>query len=151
MNKELKIRRLGKSDVGIFKEMIQLFQEVFEEEKQTKIEELYLEKLLEKPGFMVYCAISNGEVVGGLTAYELPMYYSKHSEIFIYDIAIKAEFQRKGVGRKLLSSLQVYGKKNNIEVIFVAVNEEDKHALDFYHSTGGKAEKVVHFNYDLDE
>lgn len=33
--------------------------------------------------------------------------------------------------------------------MFVAASEEDVHALDFYHSTGGEAEKVVHFNYSL--
>jgi hypothetical protein len=32
--------------------------------------------------------------------------------------------------------------------MFVQVNEEDKHALDFYQSTGGKAENVVQLRMD---
>lgn len=91
------------------------------------------------------------EIVGGLTAYELPEYYSGESEIFIYDIAIRREFQRKGFGRKLLIILEDYCRQSGIKVMFVAANEEDENALDFYHSTGGKADKVIHFNYFFDK
>jgi aminoglycoside 3-N-acetyltransferase I len=45
--------------------------------------------------------------------------------------------------------LKEYCKQNEIKEMFVAANEEDKNALDFYRSTGGNAEKVVHFNYEI--
>jgi hypothetical protein len=28
-----------------------------------------------------------------------------------------------------------------------AADEADQHGLDFYHATGGKSAKVIHFNY----
>jgi aminoglycoside 3-N-acetyltransferase I len=148
---KIEIKRLGKQNVLIFQKLIRLFQEVFETEQLIACEESYLERLLEKPGFIAYSAIFENEVVGGLTAYELPMYYTANSEIFIYDIAIRPAFQRKGVGKKLLLSLEEYCRQNGINLMFVAASEEDEHALDFYHSTGGKAEKVVHFNYSIDQ
>jgi aminoglycoside 3-N-acetyltransferase I len=82
-----------------------------------------------------------------LTAYELAGYYSETSEIFIYDIAVNPAFQQKGLGKQLLLSLKEYATQKNISAIFVDANEEDEHALDFYHATGGKAEKVIQFTY----
>jgi hypothetical protein len=29
-------------------------------------------------------------------------------------------------------------------------HEEDEHAIEFYHATGGKSEKVVNFVYDVE-
>lgn len=149
MNKEFQVKRLKKEDTAIFKKLIGIFYEVFETEKRIAVEEPYLTKILDNPGFIALCIASGDEIAGGLTAFELPMYYGENSEIFIYDIAIKSTFQRKGLGTKLLTSLEEYCRQHNINTMFVAANEEDKLALDFYHATGGTAEKVVHFNYPL--
>ena len=146
-SKKIQIKHLEKEDVSIFQKLIRLFQEVFEYSKPVIIEDLYLKTLLSKPDFIVYAAFHGNEIVGGLTAYVLPSYYAATSEIFIYDIAVKAAHQRTGIGKRLLKSLQEYCKEKGIQEIFVAANKEDLHALDFYRSTGGKAEKVVHFTY----
>jgi aminoglycoside 3-N-acetyltransferase I len=147
MKEEVQIKRLGSHDIIIFQKLIGLFQDVFEMENLVEAQEPYLPGLLQKPDFIALCAIVENEIVGGLTAYELPLYYNGGSEIFIYDLAVKPAFQRKGFGRKLLVSLEEYCQQSGIRVMFVSANEEDEHAVDFYHSTGGKAEKVIHFNY----
>ena len=148
-NQLIQIKRLDKQDVLIFQKLIQLFNKVFETENAEVTKETYLEKLLENPCFIAYAIIYKDEIIGGLTAYELAMYYSESSEVFIYDIAVKPGFQQNGLGKKLLFALKEYCSQNRIKEIFVAVNEEDKHALAFYRSTGGEEENVVHFNYAL--
>jgi aminoglycoside 3-N-acetyltransferase I len=150
MKEAFQIKKLGKQDVLIFRKLIDLFHQVFEVENPKQAEESYLANLLEKPDFIAMCVVVENELAGGLTAYELPMYYANESELFIYDIAIRPEFQKKGLGRELLKFLEKYCRQQNIRVMFVAANEEDEHALEFYHATGGKAERVVHFNYLFD-
>jgi aminoglycoside 3-N-acetyltransferase I len=147
---ETQIKRLGKEDVAIARRLLLLFGEVFEMGDVEIPEEAYLEKLIGNPGFIMYAAISGNEVAGGLTAYALPMYYTDRAEMFIYDIAVRPAFQRKGVGGRLLSALQRYCKENGIREMFVAANEEDAHAVDFYRKTGGREEKVLHFTYRID-
>ena len=88
--------------------------------------------------------------MGGLTAYELPLYYSEYSEIFIYDVAIKPDFQRKRFGTMLLSALKQYCRDNGIKEFFVEASEEDKYAVHFYQSAGGTAEKVIQFNFEAE-
>jgi aminoglycoside 3-N-acetyltransferase I len=146
---EPKIKRLSGKDLRLFMKLVELFQDVFNMKNPQIPKKLYLHELLEKPSFLAYVIILKNEVIGGLTAYELANYYAENSELFIYDIAIKAEFQRKGLGKMLISSLKKDCNQNGIQEIFVAANIEDKHALDFYHSTGGRPENVVHFNYKL--
>ena len=148
MSKEITIKRLGKKDVLTFKELIGLFNQVFEIKKHKSAKKTYLQKVLKESSFISIVAMCDNEVVGGLTAYELPMYYAKYSEVLIYDMAVLSEFQRKGIGKKLISALKKYCRKKGIQYIFVPANEEDAHALAFYTSTGGKPEKVVHFNYN---
>ena len=147
MSNEVKIKRLGKNDVLLFENLNKLFYIVFEMRKYKPVKKAYLQNLLNNSNFIVYVAICKGEVIGGLTAFELPMYYAQYSEVLIYDIAIHSGFQRMGIGKKLITGLKEYCKKNGIKEFFVPANEEDKQALAFYKSTGGKAEKVVHFNY----
>ena len=105
--------------------------------------------MLNKNEFICFIALLDDDVVGGLTAYELPLYYSSKSEVYNYDLAVKSTFQKTGVGTKLIETLSAYCKQNGIIGMFVEANEEDKHAIAFYHKTGGMAENVVHFNFAI--
>jgi aminoglycoside 3-N-acetyltransferase I len=148
LSTKIEIKRLDKKDIEQFKELIILFNEVFEIKKYKSAKKTYLQKVLKEVSFICIAAICDNEIVGGLTAYELPMYYAKYSEVLIYDMAVLSEYQRKGIGKKLIAALKKYCRKKGIQYIFVPANEEDAHALAFYTSTGGKPEKVIHFNYN---
>src|SRR4026209_1719560 len=143
----IEIKRLTKEDLSDFTSLINLFNLVFEEESKIGSEANSL-RLLNNDGFIAIVAIAENEVVGGLTAYELPMYYSDSSEIFLYDLAVKPEYQRKGIGKGLIQSLKAHCLQQGIKVFFVMAHEEDEHAIEFYRSTGGKSENVVNFLYN---
>src|SRR6185295_14764739 len=102
------IRHLTKADLSKFISLIKLFNMVFEEDHPTIGNEANLLRLLSNDGFVAMVALAENKVVGGLTAYELPMYYSDRSEIFLYDLAVKPEYQRMGIGKGLLQSLKEY-------------------------------------------
>ncbi len=151
MNLGFEIKRLSQQDVDAFYKLIKLFHEVFETKVTSEVDEAYLTGLLEKPSFVVFAAIIDSQIVGGLTGYELPMYYTEGSEMFIYDIAIKPAFQRKGLGKQLLAILKEYCLENGINTMFVQAHEADAEAVEFYHSTGGQGEKVIQFSYGLEK
>lgn len=150
MNKDFQVKHLAKGDLDLFRQLIQVFNIVFETGSETECSAGYLQTLLEKSGFHIFCLMHNGQVAGGLTAFELPMYTAEGSELLLYDIAVMTHHQRKGGGKLLLTALQNYCREEEIQFLFVQANEEDIHALDFYRSAGWKAEKVVNFNYAPD-
>jgi aminoglycoside 3-N-acetyltransferase I len=149
--KKLEVRKLTQEDVAAFQSLVHLFNLVFEEDETAIGTEKNLLKLLGSDHFVAMAAFYENEIAGGLTAYELPMYYSDHSEILLYDLAIKAEFQRMGVGKRLIKNLKEYCVQNGINEFFVLAHEEDEHALEFYRSTGGKSEKVINFIYEASD
>jgi aminoglycoside 3-N-acetyltransferase I len=142
------IKRLTKEHLADFQALVDLFNMVFEEE--SKIEsETHLLKLLSNKDFIALAALTENEMVGGLTAYELHMYYSDSSEIFLYDLAVKPEDQRMGIGKGLIQSLKAHCLQQGIKEFFVMAHEEDEHAIEFYRSTGGKGENVINFLYEI--
>jgi aminoglycoside 3-N-acetyltransferase I len=145
----MEIKQLTNSDLSAFKSLIELFNMVFEEEDPTIGSDAHLLKLLSDKSFVALAAFSENEVLGGLTAYELSRVYSDDSELILYDMAVRAEHQRMGIGKGLIQSLKEYCVQNKIETFFVMAHEEDIHAVEFYHATGGKSEKVVNFLYDI--
>ena len=95
-------------------------------------------------------ALLDNKVVGGLTSYIMQQYYSKSPLVYIFDLAVKKELQRQGIGRMLITNNNSYCKTIGIETVMVQADEVDDYAIKFYKSTGAKAQKVIHFDYELD-
>jgi len=79
----------------------------------------------------------------------MQQYYSKSPLVYIFDLAVKTEFQRQGIGKMLITGNNSYCKDIGAEAVMVQADEVDDYAIKFYHSTGAKAEKIIHFEYLL--
>jgi aminoglycoside 3-N-acetyltransferase I len=143
------IKKLKQSDLEDFQKLISVFNEVFETDTPDIASESHLKKLLSDHNFMALAAFENEDIIGGLTAYEMPMYTADCSELYIYDLAVKKDLQRHGIGKKLISALKDYCRLHDIKTIFVEAHKEDKDAINFYHSANGEPEKVIHFNFKI--
>lgn len=107
----------------------------------------YLDLLLARSEFWAFAALSDGLVVGGLTAHTLQMTAFEGAEVFLYDIAVHPDYQRRGLGRALVNTLRSEAASQSIGTVFVPVEDEDTHALDFYSALGGVATKVTFFEF----
>lgn len=141
--------RLTAADVEIARQLFRLMAQVFEEPSEPLSDE-YLLKLLSRSDFWAIAAFMDDRLVGGLTAYTLPMTRRQFSEIFIYDIAVRTDRQRQGVGRALISTLRTAAEAEGVHDMFVAADNEDKDALSFYRSLGGEPAAVTFFAFDRD-
>ena len=65
------ISKLNDKDLLKFKNVIRLFEEVFEMRDLSLPEDAYLKKLLSRKNFIVLAAFEDNTVIGGLTAYVL--------------------------------------------------------------------------------
>ena len=138
---------LTPADADKFIELINVFAAVFEMEPFERPDSQYLQQLLQRDSFIAFVALTGNRVVGGLTAYKLPQYYSIKPLVYLYDLAVLPDFQRQGLGRQLVSHLNKHCSQIGAEEVFVQAGRVDQHALDFYRSTGGNEEDVVHFTY----
>lgn len=121
--------------------------EAFEEER-PELRDAYVDRLLAREEMWILAARSGDTVVGGLTAHVLPMTRSESTELFIYDLAVHPDHQRKGVGRALIAFLRSEGRAAGHGAVFVPADDEDTHALDFYRAVGGEGAPVTIFTFE---
>jgi len=140
------IVRLTAADVASARTLFTMMASVFDSEAE-ELSDGYLVRLLRRDDVWAYAALSEGEPVGGLTAFTLPLTTAEGAELFIYDIAVLPRWQRRGVGRALISALRVDAANAGIAVAFVPADSEDTHALDFYRALGGTPSPVTIFTF----
>lgn len=105
----------------------------------------YLTRLLERRDFICIVALCEGEVIGGLAAYELEKFEQDRREIYIYDLAVSEPHRRKGVATALIHELQRIAAEQRAYVIFVQADHGDHPAIRLYESLGTR-EDVYHFD-----
>lgn len=140
------IRRLTRQDLPQAQATLRLMHAVFEE-PFAQLSDAYVGTLLERADFWLLGAFVGGQPVGGLTAHVLPMTRSESRELFIYDLAVHPDHQRRGIGRALVEALRALGTSEGIGVAFVPADNEDDHALAFYEALGGEAAPVTIFTF----
>ncbi|MBC7880256.1 MAG: GNAT family N-acetyltransferase [Anaerolineae bacterium] len=142
----MRLIRLNQGDNDLARALFALMAEVFEEECEV-LSDVYLDQLLACEAFWAIAAFDGDQIIGGVTAHTLPMTRTEVSEVFIYDIAVRIDHQRKGVGRNLVQNLQDMAVESGIRVLFVSADNDDLHALDFYRALGGVASPVTFFTF----
>ena len=155
---KINYEKLTPQDLPLLKELIKIFEEVFEMEDFIVPNDAHLQSLLENESMIFFVAtlenkslVENEEikVLGGLRGYILPSLYYASSEMYLYDLGVNPKFQRQGIGTKLMEKLKEFSKNLGYKELFVQADLEDNHAIDFYKKTGGQAADVIHFSYEL--
>lgn len=140
----LRIERLV-DQVDLARDAFQMLHEVFDEGGE-RLSADYVRRLLADPRFHAFVAIEAGQAVGCITAHDLPITRHERSESFVYDLAVREDRQRRGIGRQLVEALVSDAARRDIDVVFVPADNDDDHALAFYNSLGGRPAPVTIFD-----
>jgi aminoglycoside 3-N-acetyltransferase I len=111
------------------------------------VSDAYIDRLLAKDSFWAFVALDDERIVVGLTAHVLMMTQDEHAELLIYDIAVEASYQRRGIGRSLIESVREEASAHRIRGGLLADNR-DAHAVDFYRRLGAADSAVTLFEWD---
>ncbi len=111
----------------------------------------YLQRLLAGDSFIALAAVNDGQVIGGLAAYELRKFEQERSEIYLYDLAVASTHRRQGIATALIQELKGIAARRGAYVIFVQADTgvEDEPAIALYTKLGMR-EDVVHFDISVD-
>ncbi len=142
----MQLKRLKTGDREQARVMFTMMVKVFDE-GGGELSDGYLDQLLGREDFWAIAAFAGDEIVGGITAHTLPMTRTQSYEIFIYDLAVRSDHQRQGIGRQLVAELRAQAAALGIRDMFVPADNEDVHALDFYRALGGEAAPVTIFTF----
>ncbi len=148
---DIQIRKLGPGELEDFSDLIKIFEELFEWDNFIMPARSHLQKMLSNPYFMVFVAYTKEKIIGGLSVHVLDRYDSEKPSAYIYDVGVLKEFQRNGVGKLLISTVNDFCFRNGFSETFVQAETEDVHAVNFYRKTPIHSElQAIHFTYQLD-
>ena len=142
------VRRLGAGDLDALRAMNALFGEVFEDQQSyaaTPPDDSYLERLARQEQFIALSALIDDELAGCLAAYEMVKFEQQRSEIYIYDLAVREEFRRRGLATALIEALKPIARDCGAWMIFVQADLIDEPAVALYDKLGMR-EEVLHFD-----
>ena len=142
------VRTLTSDDIVLVRAWLKMFGTAFDEQEtyaSAQPDDAYLQRLLDSDGFIALAALCENAVVGGLAAYELKKFEQARSEIYIYDLAVNADYRRQGIATQLISELRTIAQARRAYVIFVQADLTDDAAIALY-SRLGVREDVLHFD-----
>lgn len=142
------IRRLAAADIPLLRRLNALFGEAFADSETYGAEppdDAYVAALLAKEHVAVLVALTGDDVLGGLVAYELDKVERARREIYIYDLAVRAEQRRRGIATALIEHLRTIAARRGAWVIYVQADHGDDPAIALYEKLGIR-EDVMHFD-----
>lgn len=147
------VHRLGPGDIAHFRALNAMFAKAFEDAEHYTSKppsDAYAAKLLSKESIFPLVALREGQVIGGLVAYELDKLEQERSEIYIYDLAVDDAFHRQGVATALIRRLGEIASSRGAWVIYVQADYGDEPAIALYTKLGAR-EDVMHFDIAVEE
>ncbi|HMF29672.1 MAG TPA: AAC(3)-I family aminoglycoside N-acetyltransferase [Candidatus Cybelea sp.] len=145
---EYTVSRLTPDDLSVFKGLLRVFGEAFEDRstyQDAVPSDSYLRSFLGLDHVIAIAASQSAAVIGGLVAYELIKFERERREIYIYDLAVAADHRRQRVATRLIEELRRIADARGAYVIFVQADRGDAPAIALYESLGTR-EDVLHFD-----
>lgn len=127
----------------------QLFTEVFELKEDRITKPANHQELFRNNHFFALITLREQQIIGGLTGYLLPSYFSQKSIAYLFDLAVLPSFQNQGVGKTLITYAQKYCRVAGAKELFLHADEDEK-LIHFYRSTlPDEEQKARIFSYNL--
>jgi ribosomal protein S18 acetylase RimI-like enzyme len=138
---ELEIRHVERGDKALFERVAA---GVFDEPIDTD----RLSAYLAEPGHHMLVALHAGEVIAQLTAV-VHRHPDKPTELYIDDVGVAPNFQRKGIARRMFDEMLAFGKALGCEEAWVGTEPDNVAARRLYESRGAEAQTFVLYEYEL--
>src|SRR6478672_1511163 len=138
---ELEIRQVKAGDVALFDRVADA---VFDE----PVDPDRLAAYLAEPGHHMLVALSAGEVIAQVAAV-IHRHPDKPTELYLDEVGVAPEFQRRGLARRMLDEMFAIGRAEGCEEAWVGTELDNEPARKLYESRGGAAEPFVMYVYRL--
>ena len=148
MTRPFELVRLGPAELQLLRSLNALFAEAFDDPASYAVEppdDAWLKRWLAREHVIALVALREGEVVGGLVAYELEKFEKARREIYIYDLAVAEAHRRQGVASALIERLRQIARARQAWVLFVQADRGDDPAIALYEKVGTR-EEVLHYD-----
>lgn len=111
------------------------------------------EKFLANPDNALFLAFVGERVVGFLTGYRLQRLDKNRAEVLLYELEVREEFRRLGIGKKLIAALNSWAAETGAFQTWVLTYSDNTAAMALYKSMDGEEDPpgTRMFTYYIDD
>jgi GNAT superfamily N-acetyltransferase len=102
--------------------------------RRTPLPEVSARSYLADAHVLHWTAWAGPEVVGSLVCHVLPMGKAPARELLLYEIGVRSAWRRRGVGRRLLTAMIDWMRREDVGTVWVLADNPD--AERFYEACG---------------
>jgi [ribosomal protein S18]-alanine N-acetyltransferase len=93
-------------------------------------------------------AFEGDEPVGFVLSHDLPRRHDPPRKLLVYELDVRADRRRRGIGKALLEELARVARERGIRHAWVLADTDNEAALALYRSMGGQPRDVVELDFD---
>jgi ribosomal protein S18 acetylase RimI-like enzyme len=137
-----------RNETDRLKELLKILKTARRYPKELSPSDEELNSVLRKKNLVFYVALDGKKIVGGAIAHALPSVFGEERSLYVQDIAVKKNYQRKKVGTHLMKCLVMECRAYQYKNIFLQTTLSNKIAIKFFKSRKATPTQGFHFEYD---
>ena len=130
---DLTIRRLAPGDEALAARVALDF-------KGASISPAHAAQFLADPANVLIVAQSAAELAGFVLAYRLDRLDRDASQLFVYEVGVRPQLQRRGIGTRLMGEVRRLVIRERLMEAFVLTEADNVAARELYNGTGAQVE-----------
>tara|TARA_B100001029_G_C15048779_1_gene449124 strand:+ start:50 stop:508 length:459 start_codon:yes stop_codon:yes gene_type:complete len=148
MNENLIIKEAAIEDSEKIGEVFDLYRQFYKKEPDKALSVKYIKERLSKKESIIFFAEANNICMGIVQLYITFDSLELDKKIILYDLFVKSEYRKKGIGTMLMNTSKDFAEKNNISGIELSTAMTNSTAQSLYESLGYERDNE-YYNYYL--
>ena len=144
--KIIKAKKENISDVGI---LFDLYRQFYKYNPELKKSTKYIKERISKKDSTIFVCYQDKEACGFVQLYETFDSLNINKKLILYDLYVKKDYRKKGVGKILMNKAKEFAVKHKFKIIELSTAITNKKAQSLYESLEYQRDKE-YYNYYLE-
>jgi len=136
--KIIKAKKENIKDVGV---LFNLYRQFYKYKPELKKSTIYIKDRISKKESTIFVCYYKNEAVGFVQLYETFDSLNVNKKLILYDLYVKKEYRKNGIGKSLMNTAKKFAKKKKIKLIELSTGIKNKKAQSLYESLKYKRDK----------
>ena len=136
--KIIKAKKENIKDVGV---LFNLYRQFYKYKSELKKSTRYIKDRISKKESTIFVCYYKNEAAGFVQLYETFDSLNVNKKLILYDLYVKKEYRKNGIGKSLMNTAKKFAKNKKIKLIELSTGIKNKKAQSLYESLKYKRDK----------